>query len=136
MRFTHLLAVVALFCAVQTFAQTTSNQSVDAVQGDSPVVASDASDSFRISPYPQLDFASQSTTANDAMDRIHVDQYNPDQRAIELPPFSNADFYCLRIQSYRVARDSPESDSTHIVAHTDCVRAGNLRVYRTTDDRR
>jgi hypothetical protein len=151
MRLTHLLAIAALLCAGETFAQTTQNRSMDASQNVLPIASSDISaaelssgNQFRISPYPQLDFASQSSASNDSMDRIHVDQYDPNRPTIKLPVYSGAyygsDVYCYRIRSYRVVRDSRDSDATHVDGYSTCVRAENLRVYRTddrrTDDRR
>jgi hypothetical protein len=119
MRFTHLLAIAALLCAGQTFAQTTSNFSDSTA--DTALL--------RISPYPQLDFIAQNRPVDDSTDMQA--QSDADQRMTPLAPFQKPDISCLRIRSYRVARDTPDSDSTHLVSYTTCVRAENLRVYRT-----
>jgi hypothetical protein len=132
MRLTHLLTFAALLCAGQAFAQTTSNSSLAAAQGIASIVPSDSAvDQFLISPFPQLDFIAQNTPADNSADRMQEDPYNPDQRVTSLPPFPGPDISCLRIRSYRVARDNRDSDSTHLVSYTTCVRAENLRVYRT-----
>jgi hypothetical protein len=132
MRLTHLLAIAALLCAGETFAQTTSNSSLAAAQGTESIVAWDsAADQFRISPLPQLDFIARNTLADNSADRMQQDRYNPGQRVTSLPLFPGPDISCLRIRSYRVARDNRDSDSTHLVSYTTCVQAENLRVYRT-----
>jgi hypothetical protein len=139
MRLTHLLAIAALLCAGETFAQTTSSQNPSSDISAPPLSSGNqaSADQFRISPHPQSDFASQSAASNDPMDRIRVDQFDPNpparNRLVHRGAYYDAGVSCYRIRSYRVVRDSRDSDATHIDGYSTCVRAENLRVYRTKD---
>jgi hypothetical protein len=45
-----------------------------------------------------------------------------------IPPYSSADHYCLKMRSYLVARDSKNSDSTHLAGHSTCLPASRYRL--------
>lgn len=45
-----------------------------------------------------------------------------------IPPDAFADRYCLKIRSYLVARDSKNSDSTHLVGYSTCLPASKYRL--------
>ena len=45
-----------------------------------------------------------------------------------IPPDVFADRYCLKIRSYQVARDSKNSDSTHLVGYSTCLPASRYRL--------
>jgi hypothetical protein len=45
-----------------------------------------------------------------------------------IPPDLLADQYCLKIRSYQMARDSKNSDSTHLVGYSTCLPASKYRL--------
>ena len=45
-----------------------------------------------------------------------------------IPPGAFADTYCLKIRSYQMARDSKNSDSTHLVGYSTCLPASKYRL--------
>lgn len=45
-----------------------------------------------------------------------------------IPPEAFADRYCLKIRSYQMARDSKNSDSTHLVGYSTCLPASRYRL--------
>lgn len=47
---------------------------------------------------------------------------------------SLADTFCYAIRSYKVARDNPQSDSTHAVEYSTCQPATRFRMY-TAEER-
>lgn len=47
---------------------------------------------------------------------------------IAIAPDSLADHYCLTIRSYLMARDSSNSDSTHLVGYSTCLPASRYRL--------
>lgn len=59
----------------------------------------------------------------------HLENRERNPFAISSDSFS--DYYCLKIRSYLVARDSKNSDSTHLVGYSTCLPASRYRL-RTT----
>lgn len=45
-----------------------------------------------------------------------------------IPPDAFADRYCLKIRSYQMARDSKNSDSTHLIGYSTCLPASKYRL--------
>ena len=45
-----------------------------------------------------------------------------------IPPYSLADHYCLKMRSYLMARDSKNSDSTHLAGYSTCLPASRYRL--------
>ena len=94
-----------------------------------------------LSPNLQTDL-----NATNPLDRIHVGEFrprfNPADRPRILPavplgvPEGQAqdDTLCYSIRSYKVARDDPQSDSTHAEGYSTCQPARRFRV-RTTEER-
>jgi hypothetical protein len=39
------------------------------------------------------------------------------------------DIFCLKMRSYKVARDQPDSDATHLVGYSTCQPAARFRTY-------
>jgi hypothetical protein len=131
MRPTHLLAVVALFCAGQIFAQATPKPSTAGNRASESLTS--AADQLNINENARIDFFAQNATESGPMGRIHAGQYNPFQRPLELPPRHDSDVACYKIADYIVVRDYPNSDSTHLAGYTTCVPAERFRVYTTVE---
>ena len=88
----------------------------------------------------------------DSADRIRVDQFRLDQGQVDLrtgksKPEAKArtlvmgldgrlddDATCYTMRSYVVARDSKDSDSTHLTGYSTCQRASKYRL-KTTEQR-
>ena len=88
----------------------------------------------------------------DSADRIRVDQFRLDQGQVDLRTGKSKpeaktrtlvmgldgrlddDATCYTMRSYVVARDSKDSDSTHLTAYSTCQRASKYRL-KTTEQR-
>jgi hypothetical protein len=134
-----LATMVSSCAAVAQSQQSKPSENPQLADSGSIALADTLADSFRISPYPQSDLGTQLVAVNNqpdriAPDRIALDQYNPDQpRVSDLPPYRESDAACLRIRSFRVARDNPHSDSTHFESYSDCIPTARFQVYTTVD---
>jgi hypothetical protein len=47
---------------------------------------------------------------------------------------AETDSNCFSIRSYLMARDSPDSDSTHLVGYSTCVPSGKSHLKSTLED--
>lgn len=150
MTLARLLAATLLVCSVPAFSQ---DQKTGTAQIPGNGVSASAtnnapatrSEPWRIIPNRPSDLNS------DSMDRLRVDQYRLDQGQVDLRtghPKSeaktrtlvmgldgplDADTTCYTIRSYVVARDSKDSDSTHMTGYSTCQPASRYRV-RTTPE--
>lgn len=141
MTLTRLLVMALLVCSYPAFAQDYltgmtqipgSGISSSATKG----AAAAPSEAWRILPNPPADFGFDET------DHIRIDQYRPDQPSLQAKTQtlvmnsdgqSDADTTCYAIRSYVVARDSKDSDSTHMTGYSTCRPASNYRL-KTTED--
>jgi hypothetical protein len=147
---TRLLAIAALLCAGQTFAQTANNSETAVVQDAGSVASSNdfasdfAATQFRISPYPQVDsvepavqpddpIKAQSESRKELLKLLDLQRNGP--RFISGPPLPG-DSDCFYIYSYLMVRDNPHSDSTHYAGYTTCVPAARVRMYTTVEHER
>jgi hypothetical protein len=152
MRLTHLLAVAALFCAAQIFAQTSKSSDAAILQGSTAssndsandLATDSAANQFRISPYPQVDFdepgdrpddpiKARSESRKELMRILDAERNGPQFTPGSQLPW---DVTCLSIRSYRVVRDDPHSDSTHFDGYTTCVPAARFRMFTTVERER
>lgn len=93
---------------------------------------------------PNLDFSQDTTpelNPQNSMDRIHVDQPRPQLNQFVVPQVlfgpdgqPLADNVCYSIRSYVVVRDSPHSDTTHLVGYSTCQPATRFRVRSTSGE--
>jgi len=76
------------------------------------------------------------------LDRIRAGEYHPRLNQFGLPHvlvlgpdgLSQDDTLCYAIRSYKVARDDPQSDSTHPAGYSTCQPATRFHVH-TTEER-
>jgi hypothetical protein len=76
------------------------------------------------------------------LDRIRIEEYRPRLNQDGLPPtlvlgpdgLHPDDGICLTMRTYKVARDNPQSDSTHAVGYSTCQPGARFQV-RTTEER-
>jgi hypothetical protein len=143
----RLLSVTLLFCAFPAFSQERQTAQIPG-NGVSAFVtnrdaASTPSEPWRIVPNPPSDLSSHS------MNHIRVDQYRLDQSEVDfrtgrskletktrtlvmgLDGPLDGDTTCYTIRSYVVARDSKDSDSTHMTGYSTCQPASRYRVKTT-----
>jgi hypothetical protein len=144
MRSVCLFAFVlfAVFSAIQTRAQSQSKKSdTPAVSPNAEVWQNSGGDLFRLSLDTQADLIPQTKEA-DAAVRVDAEEYQLQAKALDLASdrLSKAehtvDIGCYSIRSYRVMRDNPHSDATHLVSYSTCVPATRLQLYRTVDSSR
>ena len=140
-----VFAAVLLICAVQAFAQNTNTSSADSPGAKSTDVAT--SEPWRILPEQPADANAGKT----AMDRLRIDQYKIDQSskkdrnrqfnvmvpddplALPLAGQPGQVVTCLKIRSYVVARDSKDSDATHLVSYSTCQPANRYGLKKTQE---
>jgi len=134
MPLSRFLAIALLVFTLTAFGQSQQNEatqhSPDATSGSEPwrILPSDVS-----KPVSPKDQQSQlQTYLFEAVNGQH-------QGTMLAPPNINSDFvaspggtvlhtYCLNIRSYVVARDSKDSDSTHLVDYSTCQPASRYRL--------
>jgi hypothetical protein len=75
------------------------------------------------------------------LDRIHTGEYRPRFDQFGLPHVlilgpdaqSHDDTLCYAMRSYKVARDRPQSDSTHAAGYSTCQPAARFQVHTTVE---
>jgi hypothetical protein len=71
------------------------------------------------------------------LDRIRVDEYRPRLNQFGLPHalvlgpdgVAQEDTLCYSMRGYKVARENPQSDSTHAVGYSTCQPASRFRMH-------
>jgi hypothetical protein len=70
------------------------------------------------------------------LDRVGIEEYPPQLNQLVLPHIfvdpdaqPQGDTLCYAIRSYKVARDDPQSDSTHAAGYSTCQAATRFRMY-------
>ena len=147
MTLTRLLSAALVVCSALAFAQTkTDSMAVsDQVAPTNKLASVASSKPWKIIP----DQAMHTTSGSNAQDRLQIDKYKisrskSDARTLLLGPEADsgmvlsslggeldADIDCLKIRSYVVARDSKDSDSTHLVRYSTCQPASRYRLKTT-----
>jgi hypothetical protein len=147
MTLTRLFSASLMVCSALAFAQTKT----DSLAASGQVAATNqlasvaSSEPWKIIP----DQPMPATSGSNAQDRLQIDKYKisrskTDTRTLLLGPEAdsgmvlsslggelNADIDCLKIRSYVVARDSKDSDSTHLVRYSTCQPASRYRLKTT-----
>ena len=145
MTLTRLLSASLVLCSALACAQTQTK--TDSLPGSDQAPAANtlatvaSSEPWKIIPNQPMHAAS----GNNAQERLQVDKYKTDPRTLLLGPEADAGMIlsglsgdvdgvttCLKIRSYVVARDSKDSDSTHLVSYSTCQPASRYRL-KTTD---
>ncbi len=140
-----VFAAVLLICSVPAFAQKTNDSPADSPEARSTEVAS--SEPWRILPEQPADANAGKT----AVDRLRIDQYKIEQfsmkdrnrqfnvvvpndpLALPLAGQPAEVITCLKIRSYVVARDSKDSDATHLVSYSTCQPANRYGLKQTQE---
>jgi hypothetical protein len=76
------------------------------------------------------------------LDRIRIEEYRPRLNQFGMPHvlilgpdgLSQDDTLCYAMRAYKVARDNPQSDSTHAAGYSTCQPATRFHVH-TTEER-
>ncbi len=126
-----LIAVCAAQVAAQSFPEKTlaTTQSAESIQQNTSAA-----------PNLPLLFPNLQTEQGPAepLDRIHVDEYSLRSTQLSVPRFLlrnqeqqslGDDNLCYTIRSYKVARDNPQSDSTHAVGSSTCQPAARFHTH-------
>ena len=148
----RLLLASLLLCSLSAFSQDQNpgTAQMPADESSSYVANRDAavtpSEPWKIIPN------SPSALSMDSADRIRVDQFRVDQGQVDLLTGKSKseaktrtltlgldgrmddDATCYTMRSYVVARDSKDSDSTHLTGYSTCQRATKYRL-KTTEQR-
>jgi hypothetical protein len=139
----RLLAALLVLCSMSMFAQ--SKPAASSHDGGSPFDTFSALKSSEVSPAEpwrvvpsaapneRRDWPSHTSPANGRKDSRNP-QFNllSEQNGSDEGQ-AGTDLDCLAIRSYLVARDSPDSDSTHLVGYTTCVPSRKIRLKSTLD---
>jgi len=144
----RLLAAALLFCSLPAFAQDRQSStphlpvaafSAFTTNSDS---AATPSEPWRIAPDQTAELGAGQTV----MDHIRVDQFRLDHGKVysgartftfKTPAWNGSldgDATCLTMRSYVVARDSKDSDSTHMTGYSTCQPSSRYRL-KTTEER-
>jgi hypothetical protein len=127
--FSLLIAV----CAAPVAAQSSPENNSVAVQATEPGrLNSSESNNLLSSPNPKAEL-----DMGRPLDRIHVGEYSPRLNQFSLPHVfilgpdgqPEADTLCYAMRSYKVARDGPQSDSTHAAGYSTCQAAARFQVH-------
>jgi hypothetical protein len=139
------LAAVLMMCSAPAFAQTKT----DSLAASDHVAANKlatvaSSEPWKIIPNQSLDATSGRNPDSLQVDKYKVSRSKNDTRTFLLGPEADAgmilsalggeldaDIDCLKIRSYVVARDSKDSDSTHLVRYSTCQPASRYRLKTT-----
>jgi len=147
MTLTRLLCASLVVCSALAFAQTKTDSLAvsDHIAATNKLATVASSEPWRIIPNQPV----RAISGSDALDRLQVDKYKvsrskSDTRTLLLGPEADAgmilsgldgqldaDIDCLKIRSYVVARDSKDSDSTHLVRYSTCQPASRYRLKTT-----
>jgi hypothetical protein len=124
-----LLAV----CSAPVAAQSSPENNSVGVQATEPGGLDSAeSNNLLSTPNPKAELDLGSTP-----DRIHVGEYSPRLNQFSLPHVfllgpdgqPEGDTLCYAMRSYKVARDGPQSDSTHAAGYSTCQPAARFHVH-------
>jgi len=133
---TRLFAAALVLGSIFVHAQNLSSQAPSQAQAKNDLAAS--SEPWKILPGQSADAASGVTP----LDRLPADPSKIDQFRIAPNgrPFvlenplegavSELEGQCFAIRSYVMARDSKDSDSTHLVSYSTCVPSNRYRVRK------
>ena len=137
----RLLAIALLVCPFTAFGQAKQNDGAPATQqvagATTPaapwrIVPSDASHTQRsILAVAPGTSQQQGITLEDVPRTAPPDTNSvvlPSNNFVFSPGTTTVDTYCLRIRSYVMARDSKDSDSTHLVSYSTCQPASKYRL--------
>jgi len=145
MTLTRFLFGSLVVCSALAFAQTKADPTSPQAAAANKLATVASSEPWKIIP----DQSMHATSGSNALDRLQVDQYKVsrsknDTRTLLLGPEADAgmvlsglngqldaDIDCLKIRSYVVARDSKDSDSTHLVRYSTCQPASRYRLKTT-----
>lgn len=145
MTLTRFLFGSLVVCSALAFAQTKADPTSPQAAAANKLATVASSEPWKIIP----DQSMHATSGSNALDRLQVDQYKVsrsknDTRTLLLGPDADAgmvlsglngqldaDIDCLKIRSYVVARDSKDSDSTHLVRYSTCQPASRYRLKTT-----
>jgi hypothetical protein len=147
MTLTRLLCASLVVCSALAFSQTKTDSLVVSDQGaaSNKLATVASSEPWKIIPNQPM----HATSGSNALDGLQVDQYKvsrskSDTHTFLLGPEADAgmilsgldgqldaDIDCLKIRSYVVARDSKDSDSTHLVRYSTCQPASRYRLKTT-----
>jgi hypothetical protein len=134
-----LLIAIAV-CAAQLQAQSSTAKTPTAIQSADFAQQNPSSSPELLAFFPSLLFPSFQTEQGPAepLNRIHVDEYNPRSTQLTVPRFllrnqdlqsQDDDSLCYTVRSYKVARDNPQSDSTHAVGSSTCQPAARFHTH-------
>jgi len=144
----RLFAAALVVCATLAFAQTKIDSMAVSDEAASKPATAASSEPWKFIPNQLADASS----GKDPLNRLQVDKYkvfrsNTNTGTLLLGPEADAGMVlsglggdldgvttCLKIRSYVVARDSKDSDSTHLVSYSTCQPSTRYRV-RTTEIR-
>ena len=125
------VSLLLVVCAAQVAAQSSTEKTPAAIQSaDFAQQNSSSADLPFLFPNLQTDQAS-----GEPLDRIHVGEYTPRSTQLSVPRFLlrnqdlqslDDDSLCYTMRSYKVARDNPQSDSTHAVGSSTCQPAARF----------
>jgi hypothetical protein len=147
----RLLFAILVMCSLPAFTQ---DQPVNAAPTNAaPALTTDANrNTEKISEPWKMILAAPADGTSNPMDHIRVDQYRVDQGSSDLlRDYSKSqprartlllgmdgqpesDTTCFTMRSYVVARDSPDSDSTHMTGYSTCQPTSRYRL-KTTEER-
>ena len=141
----HLLPIALLVCSVPALAQVQPPSS--SFSGPLATLAAQDQSSQVTSPDPWKiipDLPLTPNSGSNTQDSMRIDQFrildsskgsliasnpNPKTRVLVLPDGQpDGDTTCYAIRSYVVARDSKDSDSTHLAGYSTCQRANRFRM--------
>jgi len=151
MTLTRLLAVTLLFCTSPAFAQdqrSSTSPNADHIPSSSTNQSQlvTPAEPWRIGPRTSWDFTSKSDIGIAAdgfrFDPSKIDFGNDHSKSmVEVMPNpaprdgrADADNTCYVIGSYLVARDSTDSDSTHVTGYSTCQPASRYRLKATDEE--
>ncbi|MFZ0420250.1 MAG: hypothetical protein WAM04_19255 [Candidatus Sulfotelmatobacter sp.] len=97
-----------------------------------------SSDSSQVDSSARTDLLSPNLNAGlnppNPLDRILIGDYRPQLSQFSVPQILRAypekgDGDCLKMRTYKVARDGPNTDSTHPVGYTTCTPAARFQMH-------
>jgi hypothetical protein len=141
----RLLAALLLLCPGLVFAQTNRATTGSSVAPSDSEKAAARSEPWSISP----SIEAKANIPQDPLARLETSQppkYRHDQgqdkktfffpspgNGFVISPGALADSSCFAIRSYVMARDSKDSDSTHLAGYTTCVPSSKYQVRTIVD---
>jgi hypothetical protein len=148
----RLLLASLLLCSLSAFAQDQKIETAPTPGGDNSSLVANK-DAAITPPEPWKIIPNRpSDLSLDSADHIRVDQFRLDQGQVDLRTGKSKleaktrtlvmgldgrmddDATCYTMRSYVVARDSKNSDSTHLTGYSTCQRASKYRL-KTTEQR-